>query len=100
MKLVRDKVPDVIKKNNQKPIFHIADDKEYKEALLHKLSEEVNEFRNDLNAQELGDLLDIIDAISASFGFSKEEIEKARLKKNDERGSFNERIILDRIEKQ
>ncbi|MEK6861580.1 MAG: nucleoside triphosphate pyrophosphohydrolase [Nanoarchaeota archaeon] len=99
MKLVRDKVPDVIRSNNQKAIFHVANDQEYKEALLKKLEEEVKEFQHDKTAQELGDLLDIIDAIAFTFGFSKEYIEGERKKKNQERGSFSKRVILDKIEK-
>ena len=99
MKLVRDKIPDVIEKNGQKPFYHIADDEEYKEALLKKLEEEVKEFQSDKTAMELGDLLDIIDAVANVFGFSKDKIDEERRKKNQERGSFNKRIILDRIEK-
>ena len=99
MKLVRDKIPDIIKKNGQKPICHIANDEEYKEALLKKLDEEVKEFQHDKTAMEIGDMMDILDAISDVFNFSKEDIEKERVKKNQERGSFSKRIILDKIEK-
>jgi predicted house-cleaning noncanonical NTP pyrophosphatase (MazG superfamily) len=41
-KLVRDNIPEIIKKDGREPITHIAEDKEYEEALSRKLNEEVN----------------------------------------------------------
>ena len=39
-KLVRDKIPEIIKNNNGKPITRILDDNEYKQELEKKLYEE------------------------------------------------------------
>lgn len=39
-KLVRDKIPEIISDNGEKPIVRILNDTEYKEALEKKLYEE------------------------------------------------------------
>lgn len=40
-KLVRDKIPDIIKADNRRPNFRILDEDEYKKELNKKLVEEV-----------------------------------------------------------
>ena len=42
-KLVRDKIPEIIKNNNEEPITRILNDEEYKIELEKKLLEEYNE---------------------------------------------------------
>ena len=47
MKLVRDRIPEIIIEDGRKPIYHIADIEEYKCELFKKVIEELNEFRED-----------------------------------------------------
>lgn len=42
-KLVRDKIPEIIKSSGEEPIIRVLEDTEYKEELLRKLYEEYNE---------------------------------------------------------
>lgn len=94
-KLVRDKIPQIIKENGETPIFHVALDEEYKTELHLKLAEEVQEFLQDENIEELADVLEVVYALAHLHGFSFEEIEKRRQQKAEKRGAFLERIILE-----
>ncbi|MDP3975284.1 MAG: nucleoside triphosphate pyrophosphohydrolase [Candidatus Jorgensenbacteria bacterium] len=94
-KLVRDKIPEVIKKKGGTPVTHIADEAEYWGKLKEKLLEEVAEFNKDENPEEFADLLEVIAAIAEYKEFDSGEIAKIREKKAEERGRFKDRIILD-----
>jgi predicted house-cleaning noncanonical NTP pyrophosphatase (MazG superfamily) len=94
-KLVRDKIPNIIKNNKEIPITHIASDEEYWEKLKEKLKEEVDEFLEDDNEKELIDVLEVIDAIYDFKKIDKSELEKLKKEKKEERGGFDNKIILD-----
>ena len=94
-KLVRDKIPEIIKKKGTVPISHIASGDEYWQKLKEKLQEEVNEFLEDENDEELADILEVIYAICDFKKIGKDELEVLRKKKAKERGGFKNKIILD-----
>ena|SRR3990167_5099855 len=94
-KLVRDNVPDIIRKKGETAITHIADDKEYREKLKEKLEEEVKEFTKDETIGEIADILEVIDAICEYKKFNAKELHAVKEKKAHERGKFEKRIILD-----
>lgn len=94
-KLVRDNIPEIIKKNGGIPVTHIADEKEYWEKLKEKLAEEVAEFQKDENVTELADILEIIDAICDYKKLGKNEIRNTQAQRATERGKFEKRIILE-----
>jgi len=94
-KLVRDKIISIIQKNGQTPIFHVADDSEYWEKLKEKLSEEVKEFLESESPEELADILEVVDAICKYKSISPEELVKMKNKKREERGGFDDKVILE-----
>jgi predicted house-cleaning noncanonical NTP pyrophosphatase (MazG superfamily) len=94
-KLVRDKIPEYIRSKGGTPVIHIAGDKEYWEKIKEKLSEEVKEFFENEIIEEMADIQEVIDAICDYKKFSKEDMNAARMKKNEERGAFKEKIILE-----
>lgn len=94
-KLVRDKIPEIIKFSGQTAVWHKASHKEYWQKLKEKLLEEVNEFLANDSPEELADVLEVIDAIRDEIGWDK--IKQLQRKKAEERGEFLERIILDEI---
>jgi predicted house-cleaning noncanonical NTP pyrophosphatase (MazG superfamily) len=96
-KLVRDKIPEIVKKEGQIPVIRVANKKEYWQALKQKLKEEVEEFLKRSNKEELADILEIIYAICDFKKIDKKELEKLRKKKAKERGGFKKRIILEEV---
>jgi len=96
-KLVRDKIERIIKKQGKIPVVHIATDEEYYRKLKAKLLEEVDEFSQTNNLEELADLLEVIYAICEFKGMSREELNNLRRQKNEARGKFMDRVILDEV---
>jgi len=92
-KLVRDKIPEIIKQKGKIPITHIADDEEYLKESVRKLQEEIDEFKEKHDIEELADIIEIVHAISEFYGKSVEELEKVRKEKAEKRGGFKKRII-------
>ncbi len=94
-KLVRDKIPEIIKQKGATLISHIADEKEYWEKLKEKLLEEIKEFSKNEVIEEMADILEVIEAIIDYKEFDIEEITEIKEKKAQVRGKFKERIILE-----
>jgi predicted house-cleaning noncanonical NTP pyrophosphatase (MazG superfamily) len=94
-KLVRDKIPEHIKSKGGAPITHIADEKEYWQKLKEKLQEETAEFIGAESAEEMADILEVVDAIIDYKNFDKKELQEIKNKKAEERGKFKDRVILE-----
>lgn len=96
-KLVRDRIPDIILKNNELPTTRILNDEEYIKELDKKLQEEVSEYLEAGNIEEMVDILEVIRAILDYKGVSYEEIEEKRIKKANKRGAFKEKVLLEKV---
>lgn len=76
----------------------ILDDQEYSKQLSLKLMEEAEEVHTAHSQQELiseiGDVLEVLDCIIALHGVSREDIEQARNKKRNDRGSYLKRKFV------
>lgn len=95
-KLVRDKIPEIIKASNRTPKCKILDEnKEYLRYLIEKLQEEVLEFTENPCVEELADVKEVIDTLSRIEGF--EDVISVQEMKKKERGGFAERILLEEI---
>lgn len=94
-KLVRDKIPEIIRQQGRSPAIHIADEEEYWQKLKEKLVEEAKEFLESGSKEELADIFDVIDAICLYKGFDKDELVRIQEAKAIERGKFTNKIILD-----
>ena len=97
-KLVRDKIPEIIKRDNCNPNIRILDEKEYKKELDKKLLEEVNEYLKDDNIEEIADILEVLYAILDTKNTSKEEVDRIRINKVEKRGAFKNKIFLENVE--
>ena len=101
-KLVRDKIPDIIINNGEKPITRILSLEEYKLELERKLEEEMKEVLNSSGnerLEELADLLEVMIALANLDGKELEDIEKTCTLKREKRGGFSKRIYLEGVEK-
>jgi predicted house-cleaning noncanonical NTP pyrophosphatase (MazG superfamily) len=94
-KLVRDKIPELIEQKGERVVFHVADDAEYWLKLKEKLQEEVTEFFEAENIEELADVLEVIHAIEVVKKFDHHELLQVQVEKQQRRGGFERRIILD-----
>lgn len=93
-KLVRDKIPEIIKKSGKSLVARILDDEEYTTCLHQKLDEEVAEFHQEKNAEELADILEVVFALAADLGISREILMETYDKKHAQRGGFADRVFL------
>lgn len=94
-KLVRDKIPEIIKENGEVANTRILDDDEYIQALNIKLKEEVNEYLESGSVEELADIVEVIYGILHSKGVSIDKFERTRLEKVEKRGAFKDKIFLE-----
>jgi len=92
-KLVRDKIPDLIRANGADPVVWRATDEEYCDLLLHKLREEVQEFLEAKSLEELADVLEVVQTLATALGFEPKDLERMRARKASERGGFNGKLV-------
>ena len=59
-----------------------------------KLDEELAEYHQDQNVEELADLLEVIYAAAVARGYTLEQLEEVRANKTEKRGGFQKKIFL------
>lgn len=96
-KLVRDKIPEIIKNSNKKFDSHVATKSEALKLLHTKLDEEVAEFHSDENLEELADVMEVIFALAKNLGYSEEDLLNKRTEKLEARGGFYKNIVLEKV---
>lgn len=94
-KLVRDKIPEIIKAEGRNVKIKILNNEEYRSELNKKLQEEVKEYLEDNNVEELADIVEVVYGILNYMDVSVEEFEKVRTEKVAKRGAFKEKIFLE-----
>lgn len=85
-KLVRDKIPEIIKNDGKKPIIEVLSQEDYLIELDKKLNEEVMEYQVDKSIEEMADVLEVLFAICEARGYSVEELLQVRDDKRKKRG--------------
>ena len=94
-KLIRDKIIDIIEADGRRAKYRILDDNEYRQELNKKLQEQVKEYLEDNNVEELADIVEVIYGILNSMDVSIKEFEKIRINKQEKRGAFEKKIYLE-----
>ena len=93
-KLVRDKIPEIIRASGQTPVTRVLDREEYLSCLEAKLDEEVREFHESKAPEELADILEVVYALAQAHGCTEQELMEIYGRKHEARGGFSERIFL------
>ena len=95
-KLIRDKIPEIIESSGKKCDIEVLNDEQYLDYLNKKLMEEVKEYLESGEIEELADLEEVLRAILKAKNFPYDEFEKARKAKVDKRGAFEKKLLLKR----
>lgn len=100
-KLVRDRIPDLIRADGRIPVVEVLPDKQRRPALLDKLAEESAEAAaastEDL-PEELADVVEVVRALAQDLGLSLEAVVQLADTKRDARGGFDKGLFLVRAE--
>ena len=97
-KLVRDRIPEIIRGRGAEPVTRVADREEYVDRLVAKLGEEVAEFVASREPEELADVMEVLYALAAAQGLDEDALEKLRRDKREQRGGFEDAIVLERVD--
>jgi predicted house-cleaning noncanonical NTP pyrophosphatase (MazG superfamily) len=94
-KLVRDRIPEIIRESGGDPRMRRLDGDAFREALCAKLTEETGEFLDTRAPEELADILEVVYALVDQAGLTPDVLEAIRLEKRAARGGFDRRLFLE-----
>ena len=97
-KLVRDKIPQIIQNKGGKCSIKILDNENYLKMLNIKLQEELKEYLESGDIEELADLEEVLRAILDLKNVSYQDFENIRQTKTEKRGAFKDKIFLESVE--
>lgn len=97
-KLIRDKIPEIIKINGEKSKVTKLNEKQFDKALKEKMLEESLEVKNAKTREEilceLADVMEVMKSIAKNNKITFNDIEKTRKEKLAKRGGFQKRLFL------
>jgi predicted house-cleaning noncanonical NTP pyrophosphatase (MazG superfamily) len=98
-KLIRDKIPDKIKKKGEAcEVREISNDEEYEQELLKKISEEASSLSRVRSREEFldeyTDLIVVLNTIISLQKFSESDVKKALENNLEKKGGFEKRHFL------
>jgi len=96
-KLVRDKIPEIIKRSGDIPTQRIVGGKELNVFLIRKMVEEVSEFEDSPCLEEAADIYEVFLALLDNWKLKLSDVKQiAKIKKQDH-GGFQEHIVLEQV---
>jgi predicted house-cleaning noncanonical NTP pyrophosphatase (MazG superfamily) len=96
-KLVRDKILEIIEATGNSFDVHYAKKEDLLPLLETKLNEEVSEYLEDKNLEELADVMEVLFSLASVLGYSEEDLINKRNEKKAIRGGFEKGIVLEKI---
>ncbi len=98
-KLVRDLIPEVIPEDKLDLYrFSTLNEEDYRTHLNNKLLEEVKEYLEAENMEELADIFEVIDSIIKLNNFDRNELSAVQKSKKEKRGGFEKRIFMEVVD--
>jgi predicted house-cleaning noncanonical NTP pyrophosphatase (MazG superfamily) len=104
-KLVRDKIPELLRSGGDFPSSRSMDTDEFRRELLYRLIEDAEIARQDGYdpdnpelVEKLADVQEVLNAILDEFNIGAEAFEKARQKRLKERGGFKNKTFLESVQ--
>jgi len=102
-KLIRDRIPEIVKKVGWKPTVRKLRKDEFLHALKKKVSEEARELIRAKNKKgiinEIVDIQELLDTLTSEIKLTKPHIKKLQSVKRKKRGGFKKRLFLIEEEK-
>ncbi len=97
MKLVRDKMPEIMLNEGKSVEIREAHGREYEFMLLRTLQEKTDDFIRDRSSLNLAELEDVLRTVAKLRGIRQDEVEKMIERKTFEMGGFEKKIILEEV---
>ncbi|NCN52337.1 nucleoside triphosphate pyrophosphohydrolase [Candidatus Parcubacteria bacterium] len=101
-KLVRDRIPEIIEGNGERPIVRELTDDEFRRALKDKLVEEATEVttaqEKDELVAELADVHEVLHALYNAYEITERDVIESAEQKREARGGFTKKIFLEGVE--
>lgn len=97
-KLVRDRIPDIMRADGLEPETRVLGEGEYLLSLFEKLIEESHELQEaapSRRLEEAADVWEVLTTLVDVLGLSMRDVELQAHEKRTQRGGFNERIWLE-----
>jgi predicted house-cleaning noncanonical NTP pyrophosphatase (MazG superfamily) len=95
-KLVRGRVPEIIRESGSVPVIRTVEGKEWRNALIQKLREEAKSREQFL--EEAADVYEVLLTAVNEAGFVDADLQSAAKKKRADRGSFSGHVWLEHVE--
>lgn len=93
-KAIRDKIPDIIEESGKNCNVKKLTNSEFLIQLEKKLVEELSEYQESKNVEELADILEVIYRISELKGITSDELDSIKNDKAKKRGKFDNNLFL------
>lgn len=93
-KLVRNRIPELIRLSGDTPTIRVASRNELDHFLRTKIVEEAKELLESGAIEEVVDILEVIDALLLHRKLDRNDIIEQQVEKRDRRGGFEKGFIL------
>ena len=97
-KLVRDNIPQIIESSGKWCKTRILSDSEYIQQLDAKLQEELFEYLQSGEIEELADIIEVVLALVLAKGYTLEQFDTIRKQKTLKNGAFERKLFLEWVD--